>query len=637
MRNKIFLTSMFAVMLAFPAYATPSVGTNNCPDGSGNCGVIEDGDASANCNATPLTYESNSYNYGTYTLTAQWKPDTCQIVLNPHTEGYGATSSNPATLYAIFGDAVYLDSATNNAMTTSTNGLTANPTGKTYTLTLNPNLPTGHTTSEISGSTDYAATTTAQMQFKGFYSAAQSTGTATNGTKYIDTDKLIETDGITAGTSIQSTNGACPTTTWHAQYTCQNAATYTPSLAGYTFEGWYSAASGGTQVNNFCLTANETVYAHWRASSCNVSYNPTANSADPSAPAVTHSATYDSPYSVPARAGRGESGSISEPAPGYSFAGWTTNSTPTFTGDNLDDEWTWTDGSNWTSTTCPTLYAAYSPNQYTVTYDCTSNGGTLIGEDWTSSTPGIDQVIYGVTNYPIRTAESTCSKTGYYPTLSCHRTGTALRVETPVREPWNLPYNVTCVAKYSEHTYNITYTCGEYGPSGNTSQVSGNASADPYDYGSTWTLRAVATNCTTPAGWSFAGWRCDVNPSTGQPTSQLDYYLFNAIMTTTGDWAHTWAAIQNNNGTYSQYTGTYSYEGDIECEATWSMNKVLLEWEDDNDPANGDTSSVGGSEMCQYGANGEVFAVPATAPTKTGYTFRGWKVTNWDGSDYYNN
>ena len=97
MKNKIFLTSMFAVMLAFPAYATPSVGTNNCPDGSDNCGVIENGDTSANCNATPLTYESNSDNYGTYTLTAQWLPVDYSVTYIPGTGCVGGTTDPDIT------------------------------------------------------------------------------------------------------------------------------------------------------------------------------------------------------------------------------------------------------------------------------------------------------------------------------------------------------------------------------------------------------------------------------------------------------------------------------------------------------------------------------------------------------------
>ena len=97
MKNKIFLTSMFAVMLAFPAYATPSVGTNNCPDGSDDCGVIENGDTSANCNATPLTYESSSDNYGTYTLTAQWLPVDYTVTYLPGTGCIGGTTDSNIT------------------------------------------------------------------------------------------------------------------------------------------------------------------------------------------------------------------------------------------------------------------------------------------------------------------------------------------------------------------------------------------------------------------------------------------------------------------------------------------------------------------------------------------------------------
>lgn len=40
----------------------------------------------------------------------------------------------------------------------------------------------------------------------------------------------------------------------------------TPTHAGYTFEGWYTAESGGTEItasSAVSLTANQTLYAHW--------------------------------------------------------------------------------------------------------------------------------------------------------------------------------------------------------------------------------------------------------------------------------------------------------------------------------------------------------------------------------------
>lgn len=47
-----------------------------------------------------------------------------------------------------------------------------------------------------------------------------------------------------------------------------------PTRSGYAFDGWYTAASGGTQFNfNTAITSNLTLYAHWR-----ILYTATFNS-----------------------------------------------------------------------------------------------------------------------------------------------------------------------------------------------------------------------------------------------------------------------------------------------------------------------------------------------------------------------
>ncbi len=48
----------------------------------------------------------------------------------------------------------------------------------------------------------------------------------------------------------------------------------TPTKSGYTFNGWYTASSGGTKVNNtYTPTGNITLYAHWSANSYTLSFD----------------------------------------------------------------------------------------------------------------------------------------------------------------------------------------------------------------------------------------------------------------------------------------------------------------------------------------------------------------------------
>lgn len=47
-----------------------------------------------------------------------------------------------------------------------------------------------------------------------------------------------------------------------------------PTKSGYTFDGWYTASSGGTKVNNtYTPTENITLYAHWNVNSYTLSFD----------------------------------------------------------------------------------------------------------------------------------------------------------------------------------------------------------------------------------------------------------------------------------------------------------------------------------------------------------------------------
>ena len=649
MKRKLFLTSMLALMIACPAVGTSTVDINNCVGNeTGACGAIEASDTSASCDATPLTWDGTANNYGTYTLTAQWQVDECPITLDSHNgvNGYGDTASNPTMLYARYGNAVYLTESDRadsiNAMTTSGPGLTTNPTGKTYTLTLNPNLPGSHSVGEISNSTGYAASTTAQMSFQGFFSESQTAKGNTNGTKYISNvdNGKITASGITAGTTISKNSGTCPTTTWHAQYICNNATTYTPALTGYTFDGWYNQATGGSVETDFCLDSDKTVYAHWTADTCVVRYNPTSVSY-PTSETYDDTATYDSPYSKPDSSTPVFSGIIL-PVSGYTFRGWSRDPNPTVT-KNIDgsyiisNEWTWNDGTNWNvaDTQCPfNVYAAFSANEYTVTYDC--NGGNFVsavnnGSFWTSGTIGSDKVTFKTTEYSARTPSNTCEKTGsnISNAWSCYKTeDESTSVSTSFATPWALPYDVTCKASYDVSSFTISYSCGTYGSSAQT--VGGSApSTTTHSYQGSWTLAATPDTC-AQAGYHFAGWHCTVNPGTGLTDNQQSYYSFNATIPNTGSFANTYAVVDSNN---NQVGGSkYNYAGNITCEAQWEANEVNLIWyKDSTDQANGIPYTTGNpTTSCQYGI-GTISTLP-TEPTKDGHTFVGWTVTYWSGS-----
>lgn len=87
----------------------------------------------------------------------------------------------------------------------------------------------------------------------------------------------------------------------------------TPTQKGYTFDGWYTKANGGTKIwraTGVSATADHTLYAHWTVNTYTVTLDPNGGKLSTS----TVSLVYGSPYGalpVPTREG-------------YTFDGWYT-------------------------------------------------------------------------------------------------------------------------------------------------------------------------------------------------------------------------------------------------------------------------------------------------------------------------
>ena len=89
----------------------------------------------------------------------------------------------------------------------------------------------------------------------------------------------------------------------------------TPTWANHSFQGWYTSASGGTQVGNtYTPTANVTLYAHWTSeATANYTVTLDANGGSVSPTSMTYTGT-----------------ALTLPAPtksGYTFSGWWTAQT----------------------------------------------------------------------------------------------------------------------------------------------------------------------------------------------------------------------------------------------------------------------------------------------------------------------
>ena len=96
----------------------------------------------------------------------------------------------------------------------------------------------------------------------------------------------------------------------------------TPTRSGYTFDGWYTKASGGTKVSSSTkINGNTTIYAHWTkngGSGTNptnptyytLTYNPNGGTVNPTSKTIAKGTAYGT-LPTPTRAG-------------YTFNGWYT-------------------------------------------------------------------------------------------------------------------------------------------------------------------------------------------------------------------------------------------------------------------------------------------------------------------------
>ena len=142
----------------------------------------------------------------------------------------------------------------------------------------------------------------------------------------------------------------------------------TPTRTGYTFGGWYTAATGGSKVTattTVTETTAHTLHAHWTANTYTVTYNKNSGT-------ITNESKYTS-YTY----GTG----LTLPTPtrtGYTFGGWYTSSGLTGTAATSISS---------TTTGNKTYYAKWTANTYTVTYN--KNSGTITNESkYTSYTYG---------------------------------------------------------------------------------------------------------------------------------------------------------------------------------------------------------------------------------------------------------
>ena len=166
-----------------------------------------------------------------------------------------------------------------------------------------------------------------------------------------------------------------------------------PTRTGYTFNGWYTATSGGTQITASTAhnqTADFTLYAQWAANTLNITYDSQDGSDVTDGDATT--TTGGSIATLPTDPTR----------TGYTFTGWYT---ATSGGTQI------TAGDDHGQTGDFTLYAQWAANTLSITYD-SQGGSTVTDGDATTTTGG------SITTLPVDPTRSGYTFTGWYTAAS---------------------------------------------------------------------------------------------------------------------------------------------------------------------------------------------------------------------------
>lgn len=444
-------------------------------------------------NGTTKVTSANPYTFAptaNITLTAKWAINTVSDTVKISPSGGGTVSPNPIT------------GQENTAISTTATPATgynfkhwrynnSSASGGYSESTTNPLKIT------ITGKRDI----TAVFELKSY----TVTWNANGGT--VSSASTTKTHGSTLGTL------PTPTRASTAEYS-------------YTFAGWFTAASGGTQISSTTtVTRNVTYYAHWTATKR--SYTATFNGNGGSTP---------SPSSITKEYNTALGTLPTCTRTGYTFLGWYTASSG---------------GTKISTTTVVTkditYYAQWSINSYTLTFN--PNGGTV-----TPTSKDLEyNSAYGTLPTPTRASDAQYTYTfaGWYTAATG---GTQVTAATKMAAK-----DTTVYAHWTSNTrsYTVSYQT-TYGTLNRTSQS--------VAYNSKGSCTLTMPNNTAEFTYTFVGWYTAANGGGTKVGSELTletpaikgtvtYYAY--VTRSTKSYTHTFNA--NGGGTVSPATITKAY------------------------------------------------------------------------------
>ncbi len=245
-------------------------------------------------------------------------------------KGFKVGYANPTYSTSVQKDSVISQSSTENKEYEegATITLTLSKGPQPFTVTYDANGGSGTTTKTVYDGSSYGtlpSATRTGYTLKGWYTAK------TGGSKVSTTTTVTRTHTLYAQwtannytVTYNANGGSVSTTSKQVTYNSTYGTLPTPTRTGYTFSGWYTAASGGTKITKdtkVTTNKNHNLYAHWQVLSYTytVRYESTNGTFLGNGPSITR-----------------EHGTVEKIYPNKDFPGYTTPSYKTITWDETD-------------------------------------------------------------------------------------------------------------------------------------------------------------------------------------------------------------------------------------------------------------------------------------------------------------
>lgn len=512
--------------------------------------------------------------------------------------GYAIGVSQSATAYIILDTTATLTVTTNETdysitLSYNANGGSGGPSAETKTGTASGTPSVAFTVSSTtptkSSTTTYTVTYNANGGSVGTASATATKTTAYTFSKW-NTNSGGSGNNYVGGNTITLSSSA----TLYAQYTGPTSTTTsvalpTPTRIGYTFNGWYTAASGGTKVGNagasYTPSGNITLYAQWTIVKYTVSYNANGGNAStvPASQTKDYGATLTlrsttptkangtTTYTVTYNANEGSVGTASATATKtttYPFSKW--NTAANGSGTNYAAGASYTANANatmyaqWTSSASTTSVTLPTPTRTGYTFNgwyTAASGGTKIGNAGASYTPTATITLYA--QWTIITYTITYNKGTYGTGTNTTETktyGVALTLKDAIftrtgytQKGWSTAqagdskaYDLK--ASYTANSAKTLYPYWEantYAVTYNANGGSGAPSAQTKTYGVTLPLSSTKP---TRSGYNFIQWNTKAD-GTGTNYASGGNYTANAAATLYAVWAAAVSTVSTTNGT----------------------------------------------------------------------------------------